>query len=310
MANAAYWFKHDTNAKDDHKIMLLMDQLGLEGYGIFWILIETLREQTEYRYPLAMLPILAKRYMTSAEKMRAVVVNYELFDIFEDDHFASPALLRRMDAYDEVLEKRRIAGAKGGTKRALNQANAKQMPSKCQANVKQVRSKGVASRDELSRDELNGIEKSKECAISAEYIYQSYPKKVDKGHAIKAINAALKKVDANVLLESVKRYAAQWDGKDKKFCPNPATWFNGERWDDEPELKPNTNGKQYEQRDANGLTRHERTDLQYQITAAVCREREERKRNGVSRPPAGDEGENLFGRTKPHLLGGAPPQEG
>lgn len=92
MANAAYWFKHDSNAKDDHKIMLLMDQLGLEGYGIYWVLIETLREQEGYRYPIAMLPILAKRYMTSSEKMRAVVLNYGLFDVYEDDLFASPSL--------------------------------------------------------------------------------------------------------------------------------------------------------------------------------------------------------------------------
>jgi hypothetical protein len=159
MANSAYWFKHDTNAKDDHKIMLLMDQLGLEGYGIFWVLIETLREQSDYRYPLAMLPILAKRYMTSAEKMKAVVLSYGLFDVFEDERFASPSLLRRMDAYDEVIEKRRISGAKGGAKRAENVANAKQVPSKRVANAKQTCSKVVASRDELSRDELSKLPK-------------------------------------------------------------------------------------------------------------------------------------------------------
>ena len=60
MANNAYYFSHDSNAKDDPKCMLLIDQLGLEGYGIFWILIEVLREQPEYRYPIDLVPILAR----------------------------------------------------------------------------------------------------------------------------------------------------------------------------------------------------------------------------------------------------------
>ena len=31
----AYYFSHDANAQDDPKCMLLIDQMGLEGYGIF-----------------------------------------------------------------------------------------------------------------------------------------------------------------------------------------------------------------------------------------------------------------------------------
>ena len=33
----AYYFSHYSNAKDDFKCMLLIEELGLEGYGIFWI---------------------------------------------------------------------------------------------------------------------------------------------------------------------------------------------------------------------------------------------------------------------------------
>ena len=60
-----------------------------------------------------------------------------------------------------------------------------------------------------------------------EKIYQAYPKKADKGHAIKAIKSALLKTDFNTLLSSVEMYAEKWDGKDKQYCKNPATWFNG-----------------------------------------------------------------------------------
>lgn len=48
--NLNNWFKHDSNAKDDFKCMFIIEQLGCEGYGIFWILVETLRDQKDYRW--------------------------------------------------------------------------------------------------------------------------------------------------------------------------------------------------------------------------------------------------------------------
>ncbi len=113
----AYWFTHDANAKDDPKVLMLLDQLGLEGYGIFWILIETLRDQPQYRYPVKMIPILAKRYYTSGEKMMAVVRNYELFDIDNEQFFFSHSLDRRMQALDNKREIARLAGKASAEKR-------------------------------------------------------------------------------------------------------------------------------------------------------------------------------------------------
>ena len=166
MANAAYWFKHDSNAKDDYKCMLLIDQLGMEGYGIFWVLIETLREQDGYRYPMAMLPILAKRYGTSGEKMKAVVTSYDLFEMFEDGSFSSPALIRRMDEYDVLIDAKKKAGAIGGKKRAANaeakrlldqsldnpQAPLKQCYSDAQAEPEQSQSSDIAEPEQSLND--------------------------------------------------------------------------------------------------------------------------------------------------------------
>jgi hypothetical protein len=70
-----------------------------------------------------------------------------------------------------------------------------------------------------------------------EELYQAYPKHVRRGHAIKAIRAALKKTSFEVLLPAVKKYAASVTGKDPQFTPHPASWFNGEGWTDE-EQKP------------------------------------------------------------------------
>lgn len=70
-----------------------------------------------------------------------------------------------------------------------------------------------------------------------------YPRKVDKGHAWTAYQRAVLFVIANdgktsheavgVLLSGVTRFAATQSGCDLAYCPYPATWLNGHRWEDE-----------------------------------------------------------------------------
>lgn len=108
-----YYFSHDANAKDDAKIILLIDQLGLEGYGIFWVLVETLRGSEGYKCTLKIIPGLAKRYNTSSEKMLTVIKQFDLFQIVDNEFFYSESLNRRMFEYAEKIEKKSIAGKKG-----------------------------------------------------------------------------------------------------------------------------------------------------------------------------------------------------
>lgn len=115
----AYYFSHDSNAKDDPKCVMLIEQLGLEGYGIYWVLIETLRDQPEYKYPISLVPAIARRYNTTAEKMRTVIGNYGLFTI-DDENFFSLSLIKRMEEYDHKRELARLAGKKSAEKRLLN----------------------------------------------------------------------------------------------------------------------------------------------------------------------------------------------
>ena len=125
----AYYFSHDANAKDDPKCVVLIDELGMEGYGIYWMLVETLRSEADFKCPLRMLNGLARRYNTSAEKVQSVVTRYGLFDR-DDEWFWSESLMRRMEVYQERKQKLREAGRKGGI---------------AKASVKHRQSDGVAS---------------------------------------------------------------------------------------------------------------------------------------------------------------------
>jgi hypothetical protein len=77
--------------------------------------------------------------------------------------------------------------------------------------------------------------------ITATEIYAAYPRKVARLAAIKAIDKALSMISAPALLERVQHYAQHCRGKEKKFIPHPATWFNQGRYfdiDDDPDAWP------------------------------------------------------------------------
>ena len=49
----AYYFPHFCNARHDRKIKRVTKELGVEGYGIYFMVLEVLREQTDFKYPLS-----------------------------------------------------------------------------------------------------------------------------------------------------------------------------------------------------------------------------------------------------------------
>ena len=66
-----------------------------------------------------------------------------------------------------------------------------------------------------------------------EEIYAAYPKKVGKPTALRAIRRALAERPFDFLLERTRLYA-QTCNSPAEFIPNPSTWFNQERFNDDP----------------------------------------------------------------------------
>ena len=91
-----FYFPHEYNAKDDPKCERLIWEMGMEGYGMFWTLLEVLRAQPDYTYPVANISIIARKYNADENKMRQVVFDYGLFTIIEDRMFFSNGLKMRM----------------------------------------------------------------------------------------------------------------------------------------------------------------------------------------------------------------------
>ena len=45
----AYYFSHDSNARNDEKIMAMRSVYGLPGYAMYFMIVEILREQSNYK---------------------------------------------------------------------------------------------------------------------------------------------------------------------------------------------------------------------------------------------------------------------
>lgn len=93
----AYYFSHDGNARNDEKLLAVRMKYGWEGYGLFWAIIEKLRESSNY--------ILSKDYSliafdlrTDATKVKSLIEDFGLFLFTEDDKcFYSERLKNSMD---------------------------------------------------------------------------------------------------------------------------------------------------------------------------------------------------------------------
>lgn len=116
----SYYFPHFCNARHDRKIKRLRKELGVEGYGIYFMLLEVLREQQDMRYPLSDIDLIADEFNTSEQKIITVIKAYELFEIDDQEKFFSPKMLVYLEPYFRMKEQRRIAGIESGKKRKAN----------------------------------------------------------------------------------------------------------------------------------------------------------------------------------------------
>ena len=111
----SYYFSHDGNARNDPKIKAMRKKHKMMGYGIYWVIIEMMRESEDYTLPL-------KEYIFDAiaeetGKDVSFIKHYieecvEQFELFKrtDDCIYSESLLNRMAKKDEITEMRRRAG--------------------------------------------------------------------------------------------------------------------------------------------------------------------------------------------------------
>lgn len=107
MKTEAYYFSHDLNARNDPKILILRSVYGMEGYGRYWVLIEMMREQKDYKIMLNkyIWNALAMQMQCTPEEAREFVeFSIKEACLFASDGkaFWSESLRRRMGAVTDA----------------------------------------------------------------------------------------------------------------------------------------------------------------------------------------------------------------
>ena len=119
MTKDGFYFPHFSNSRHDRKIKRVIKELGVEGYGIYFMTLEVLREQSDFSYPMKDIDLLADEFGTSEAKLKTVITSYELFDINNEANFFSQKFIENMQPYLAMKEQRSIAGKKSAEKRKL-----------------------------------------------------------------------------------------------------------------------------------------------------------------------------------------------
>ena len=149
----AYYFSHDSNAYSDPKILKLRMAFGWEGYGIFWAIIENLRNQENYTLAEDDFDFLTLSLAIDEAKLKQILSKCLAIGllVLEDGNIFSRSLLQRMDKRQEIREKRKIAGAKGG-RVSKPQANSKQNASKREAGKESKGKESKGNKSKVNKD--------------------------------------------------------------------------------------------------------------------------------------------------------------
>ena len=238
----AYYFPHDSNATNDPKIMMMIAQWGLEAYGIFWTIIEHLREQPNYKSHIKIARALAARYGSSEEKYLSIIKSFGLFIVQSDEFFYSKSLNARMKPLKDKREKMKALANKRWseskeTKEDMTHAYAlpAHMPTQCVGNASKDKVKIKESRDKVE---------IKECKDFVD-LWQRYPSKDGKKAAYRFFKSSVKTSEDLQDIKTALDNYLQSERVRNGYVKNGSTWFNN--WRDWVEYKGETAGETEQQ---------------------------------------------------------------
>jgi hypothetical protein len=163
MSKSAFYFSHDSNASQDPKILQMCSVYKAEGYGWYWMLIELMRDQGDYKLDISgkyAIDAFALRLYADASKLHSYIDDcVNDFHLFSRDktYIWSESLLRRMGKMSNKSESARKAADVRWGKQSQNNADAMQTHSESNADASKI--------DAIKENKINN-NKIKESVLS------------------------------------------------------------------------------------------------------------------------------------------------
>jgi hypothetical protein len=153
-----HWFYHDSDASFDPKIEILEGEFGNDGYAFYFKTLELLRTCSDHKIDRDVMARLWRRYNTDEGKLFSMIeLSLTLGLFFEESGFIfSPSFSDRMTGYNNLIEAKQKAGAKGAQKRWGKQED----NSTAIAVPKQCYSTPMANDSDLIRSDLIRLDKN------------------------------------------------------------------------------------------------------------------------------------------------------
>lgn len=141
MTIESFYFSHDYNARTDDKIKQLIRRHGMEGYGVYWAIVEDL-----YQNANAMRTDcdgIAYDLRVHCDLVRSVLFDFNLF-IHDGDMFGSMSIQKRIDERNE----RSVKARQSANKRWGKPDDANAMRTQCEGNaIKERKGKEIKGND-------------------------------------------------------------------------------------------------------------------------------------------------------------------
>lgn len=219
----AYYFSHDSNARNDEKILMLRAEHGLEGYGAYWILIEMMFESADTSLCHDKVKGIAYSNNIDITVLQQIIDTAIAEGLFDSDgvKFWSESLRRRKDIYRQSKQQKSDAGKKGMAKRwGYNNTVITEDNEDITKHNKGKERKGKEKNNSTS---LTQTEDTKTYNENFERIWNLYPNKVGKGRVSDSKKKELYKL-GDEIDRCIRRYVETKE--DWKAYQNGSTFFN------------------------------------------------------------------------------------
>ncbi len=237
------WFSHESSAHSSPKMQKLMARWGMAGLGLYWFIVECIAERWEEygsslhpSYDIELLAGIVRIESGQCQDMIRWMIDRGLFEAVDGQ-----CLLCCSSLDDHLGEY-----AKKSNRRKNPKPNSGESPD----NIRIVSGQCPPIRQDKTRQDKRinntpptapqgGRSARADAGLyTAEFDnwWAHYPRKEAKKEAAKAFKT-LAPNDALLarIIEDTKRRAETeaWTKESRKFCPLPATYLRGERWNDE-----------------------------------------------------------------------------
>ena len=233
MKKEANYFPHYYGARNDDKILKIRSRFdNCWGYGLFFMLCETMAESSKGTFDYESMAELSLSYSIDTDKIKQLVdycIEIELF--YKSDNNVHS---KTMDDFKQFRKERSDSGKKG----AMSKWHSDGLVNGSAINQPMALKESKVNKSKVNKSKIkeNDIDKQKLLTnqiTSFNIMWNKYPKRLGKKQAFKHYSASVKsKEDFENINTALNNYLKQIekDSIQDKFIRHGSTWFNN--WQD------------------------------------------------------------------------------